>query len=290
MSGQQLALQIPKSFHPTIIGRGGETIRQLQATHGCDIHVPARDSPSNAVLLTGSPQSIQAAHRAINQLLHFTASTDPLLTASFTLSGRYYGQLIGPGGQTLKSLEGETGSSITIPGRDSGSEVVSVQGSRESVDRALRRMQELTGQPINPSFQNTTIEAAAPAAANYTPAPATNQRQQGSNATSTKDAVSNIMHQVETRNFGGLFSSVTSLVKDLVHDKSSSSSTPSSQPVPQRQQSFSLPAVDLSSAGEINEVLFFPNDTSVTPSSFDRFLQYVRSARHTIDTAIYTIS
>ena len=288
----QLALQIPKSFHPTLIGHGGSTIRQLQASHGCDIHIPARDSPSNAVLLTGSPQSIDSAHRAIDQLLGFRTSAQPLTTASFTLSSRYYGQVIGPGGQQLRSIEGETGCSISLPRTGSSSEVVSVQGDRASVDKALGRIQQLTGQPINPSFASGGTEPQPlpiynqPSAANQ---PQTGNSRSGSLSWQSNDGSTRI---------GSLLSSVTSLIKDQLHigdDHSSSStsaptSTPSYQPgPPQRQPSFSLPQVDLSSA-EINEVLFFPTDPSISPSSFDRFLQYVRSARHTIDSAIYTIS
>ena len=297
----QLALQVPKSFHPTIIGHGGTTIKQLQATHSCDIHVPARDSPSSAVLLTGTPQAIESAHRAIDQLLGFRTSTEPLVTASFTLSSRYYGQLIGPGGQTLKSLEAESGCDVNVPGRDSGSEVVTVQGNREGVDKAIRRMHELTSQPINPSFSSSNN---VPPAATYSQPTTASSQSQGSSSGSGSTLSgwqAKVQAQADKAGFGGLLSSVTTLIKDQLHidnhpssastnPSPSSSSSSSSHPAPQRQPSFTLPKVDLSSAGEINEVLFFPNDPSASPSSLDRFLQYLRSARQTIDIAIYTIS
>ena len=277
----QLALQIPKSFHTNIIGHGGNTIRQLQSTHECNIHVPGRDSPSNAVLLTGTPDAIASTHRAIDELLGFHTTTAELVTASFTLSSRCYGQVIGPGGQTLRSIEAETGCGISIPRTDSGSEVVSVQGSREGVDRALSRIQQLTGQPINPSFTSGT-EPSVPTT-NQSTAAAPWQNGSGSSS-GQRDS--------QSTGIGGLLSSVTSLIKDQLHigdSRSSSISTPASHPVPQRQQSLLLPPVDLSSR-EIDEVLFFPCDPATSPSSFDRFLQYVRSARQTIDSAIYTIS
>ena len=243
----QVSLQIPKKWHPLIVGHGGAAIQELQSTHRVQIHVPARDSPSSSITITGAPADIAACQRDVDRVLGFHARSDPLVVASFTLSSHAYGRIIGPGGSTLKGIEQQSGAAINIPQRDSGSEVVTVEGSRRSIDAALTALHELTGQPINPSFQE-------PSAAAYQPQPSAPQE-------------------------SSLLSSLTSLVKERLHI---SDSSPSSS----QRSSVSLPTVNLSA--DVQEVLFFPSQSS--PSSFDRFLQFLRSATRTVDVAIYTIS
>ena len=262
----QLALQIPKRFHSVLIGHGGSTIQQLQSNFHVQLHVPARDSPSSTVLIIGDPSTLPACHAEVDRLLGFHAGTDPLLVASLTLSSHLYGRVIGPGGATLRSVEQETGAAISLPLRDSGSEVVTVEGNRRAVDAALSRLRDLTGQALNPSYASA---------------------QPSDPPQSSADG-----------GFGGLLSGLTSLVKDSLHIGGGPSSFPSSQPPTSsrappppstphsHQASLSLPKLNLGDG--VSEVLFFPSTSS--PSSFDRFLQFLRSATRTVDVAIYTLS
>lgn len=66
-------VKIPREKHSVIIGRGGATLRELEATHGVKIDVPPRNVKDDTVYVEGLESAAQAAVDAIHQKINEAA-------------------------------------------------------------------------------------------------------------------------------------------------------------------------------------------------------------------------
>uniref|UniRef100_A0A4W3I027 Far upstream element (FUSE) binding protein 1 n=1 Tax=Callorhinchus milii TaxID=7868 RepID=A0A4W3I027_CALMI len=111
--------KVPDSMVGFIIGRGGEQISRIQQESGCKVQI-APDSgglPERSCMLTGSPDSIQAAKRLLDQIVERgrigpgshhgdgpgTAVQEIMIPATKA------GLVIGKGGETIKHLQERAG-------------------------------------------------------------------------------------------------------------------------------------------------------------------------------------
>lgn len=63
-------LNIAKELHRYLIGTGGSTIKKLQADSGAKIQIPKADDPPNTpVTVQGSPDQVEKAVKAINEIV-----------------------------------------------------------------------------------------------------------------------------------------------------------------------------------------------------------------------------
>lgn len=64
------AIDVPKAQHGLLVGPGGATAKAIrEASGGCHLELPARDDPSTAVRLVGTPEAIAKAKLEIERLL-----------------------------------------------------------------------------------------------------------------------------------------------------------------------------------------------------------------------------
>ncbi|KAF0731732.1 hypothetical protein Ae201684P_005879 [Aphanomyces euteiches] len=144
-----LNIPVPRNLVGLIIGKGGETIRELQGKSGCHIQV-ARETEMNSeatertVMCSGSPAQLEMAKQLINDLL-----SDRMHGGQFIGSGESMkmpvpndkvGLIIGRQGATVKGVQQRTGASIVIPpAADSdnpGFRTLIVSGSHEAREKA----------------------------------------------------------------------------------------------------------------------------------------------------------
>ena len=120
-------IMVPDKMVGLIIGRGGEQITRLQAEYGCKIQM-AQDSgglPDRQCTLTGSPEATQAARAAIERIVANEGNGPPRGGGGMPMGGGggFYemmvpghkvGLIIGKGGETIKSLQEQSGAKIVI--------------------------------------------------------------------------------------------------------------------------------------------------------------------------------
>jgi far upstream element-binding protein len=131
-------IPVPRALVGYIIGRGGETIRELQMKSGAHIQIQREEenAPPNAdriVSISGSEDTIEVAKKLIQNLIdermeggggssdrygsRYAPGSNPDGTESIELEipNERVGLIIGRGGTTIKSIQSRTGANVNIP-------------------------------------------------------------------------------------------------------------------------------------------------------------------------------
>jgi len=155
-------IMVPDKMVSFIIGRGGETIKRLQAETGCKIQM-ANDSqgmPERRCILTGMPQAIADAKAAIGQML---ASEDsnafgaPAMGGmngggerfEMMIPGNKVGMIIGKGGENIRNMQESTGAKIVIVQESAefaNEKPLVISGAPDSIERAKSMVYEILNQ------------------------------------------------------------------------------------------------------------------------------------------------
>uniref|UniRef100_A0A0D3F2M4 K Homology domain-containing protein n=1 Tax=Oryza barthii TaxID=65489 RepID=A0A0D3F2M4_9ORYZ len=169
--GTSKTIEIPNGRVGVIIGKSGETIKNLQLQSGAKIQV-TRDldalpgSQTRPVELSGTPDQISRAEQLINEVL---AEADA--ASSGNLSSRKYnapqpgadqfqmkiannkvGLVIGKGGETIKSMQAKSGARIQVvplhlpPGDPATERTVYIDGTQEQIETAKQLVIEVTSE------------------------------------------------------------------------------------------------------------------------------------------------
>nr|GEV45627.1 far upstream element-binding protein 2 [Tanacetum cinerariifolium] len=160
-------IDIPNGRVGVIIGKGGETIKYLQAQSGAKIQV-TRDmdadpnSQTRGVELTGSSESIAKAEEMIRDVLAEAEAGGSGVVSrrlpgqqggadqfSMQVPNNKVGLIIGKGGETIKSMQASTGARIQViplhlpPGDTRTERTVQIDGSSEQIEAAKQLLNEV---------------------------------------------------------------------------------------------------------------------------------------------------
>ncbi|KAF8080836.1 hypothetical protein N665_0919s0002 [Sinapis alba] len=162
-------IDIPNMRVGVIIGKGGETIKSLQLQSGAKIQVTRdMDSDPNAatrtVDLTGTPDQISRAEELINEVLQEaeTGGTAGSGGGSRRMGGQpgadqfvmkipnnKVGLIIGKGGETIKSMQANTGARIQViplhlpPGDPTPERTLQIDGTTDQIEHAKQLVNEI---------------------------------------------------------------------------------------------------------------------------------------------------
>lgn len=158
--GDSLQIMVPDRTVGLIIGRGGETIRDLQERSGCHVNIVGENKSVNGyrpVNLIGSASSQRHAKDLIFEIVESdqkgisikelrARQSDPhsKVNDSITVPGEAVGMIIGKGGETIREMQDRTGCKINVSpptGRDIEREIGLI-GNRNSIEAAKRAILE----------------------------------------------------------------------------------------------------------------------------------------------------
>ena len=161
---------IPQNKVGLVIGRGGETIKDLAVQSGCKMNMVQDGmyaaAPEKPLRIHGLPQQIQKARELVSGIIqqqeynnrnnfgnqgggsgNFQQNQGPFeCTNNVPVGKEYVGVVIGRGGDTIKRMQAETGAKIqfnTIDPNAQGDRYLIVQGTKEQVGEAENRIKEL---------------------------------------------------------------------------------------------------------------------------------------------------
>ena len=169
---------VPDRTVGLIIGRGGETIRDLQERSGCHVNIVAEDKSINGmrpVNLIGSASSQARARQMIAEVVdsdtrNAASNTkqdnnrgnqgrdDPYgsgpdkINDTIFVPGEAVGMIIGKGGESIKDMQNSTGCKINVSpaqGRDIEREIGLV-GTRHAIDAAKRAIMDKVNTVVSP--------------------------------------------------------------------------------------------------------------------------------------------
>jgi len=103
-----------------IIGPKGANIQKLQKDLKVQIKMPERDALRLTVTISGQKEQVKAAKEALESLVYlgYSKQTNPDWESLEVNYPGKVGKLIGPRGQNIKSIQGNTGCRVNIPKPD----------------------------------------------------------------------------------------------------------------------------------------------------------------------------
>ncbi len=120
-------LNVPRGLVGLVIGRGGETIRDLQGKSGCHIQVARDDDPSapdRVVVISGNPEQVKFAKELISNILcsrnngggsGYHGGEAPPDALKLAVPNEKVGLIIGRGGMTVKGIQTRSGANVMVP-------------------------------------------------------------------------------------------------------------------------------------------------------------------------------
>ncbi|KAL2019759.1 hypothetical protein VTK56DRAFT_9203 [Thermocarpiscus australiensis] len=160
-----LQIMVPDRTVGLIIGRGGETIRDLQERSGCHINIVSENKSVNGlrpVNLIGTPAAARHAKELILEIVDSDSRngnnpragrTDNFgggvgsekVNDSIFVPSDAVGMIIGKGGETIRDMQNMTGCKINVSQSSGPGEVereIGLVGSRDAIARAKRAIED----------------------------------------------------------------------------------------------------------------------------------------------------
>jgi len=141
------SISVPEKSKALLLGPQGAHLKALQTAFTVKISVPNSESSSSQVQITGETANVKKCKAEIKALLNdgFTEVTHPgwvKETVAFPQS--MFGILIGPKGNTIKSIQGNNKPvKINMPDKGSLEDNVTVIGPAPQVERTVKAIQAL---------------------------------------------------------------------------------------------------------------------------------------------------
>ncbi|CAN6906112.1 hypothetical protein Bca4012_096025 [Brassica carinata] len=168
-TGSTKKIDVPNMRVGVIIGKGGETIKSLQLQSGAKIQVTRdMDADPNAatrtVDLTGTPDQISRAEELINEVLQEAESGGTVGSGGgsrrmggqpgadqfvMKIPNNKVGLVIGKGGETIKSMQAQTGARIQViplhlpPGDPTPERTLQIDGTTDQIEHAKQLVNEI---------------------------------------------------------------------------------------------------------------------------------------------------
>ena len=166
-------LECPPGFVGRVIGKGGETIKGLQAQSGAHITVDQNfpEGAPRVIGISGPPGCVAIAKRLVEELLRgggarLGGGVGPgQAQQSVRCPKEMVGRVIGRGGEAVKGLQATTGARIQID-QSASPCVVTITGNPRCVDAAARAVADVVrgGSTAAYGAANQRMEAMAAAA------------------------------------------------------------------------------------------------------------------------------
>ncbi|CAO3646715.1 unnamed protein product [Cunninghamella echinulata] len=154
---------VPANRVGLVIGRGGDTIRDLERRSGAKLKVLIDRSGSNpnekTVSVSGDPDTIERAKKLIDDIVNnqpfqsrpgygnedgYNNSSDEQ-SDKLSIPKEFVGLIIGRGGETVRQLKADSGARISVDKYDNSSpdkKTFILQGSPDSIEKAKRLIME----------------------------------------------------------------------------------------------------------------------------------------------------
>ncbi|KAG8445389.1 hypothetical protein GDO86_010247 [Hymenochirus boettgeri] len=145
-----ISVPIFKQFHKNIIGKGGANIKKIREECNTKIDLPAENSNSEMIVITGKRPNCEAARDRILAIQKELANITEL---EVNIPSKLHNSLIGAKGRFIRSIMEECGGvHIHFPSEGSGSDTVTIRGPAQDVDRAKKQLLQLAEEKQTKSF------------------------------------------------------------------------------------------------------------------------------------------
>jgi len=141
-SSYQVKVPIFKQFHKFVIGKGGANIRRIRDETDTKIDLPDSGSDSDMITITGKKENV---NKAVAQVQQIQSEMANITTKEIKIPSKIHNTVIGAGGKLIQSIMSECGGvAIKFPENGSGSDLVTVRGPVDDVEKAVKLLKELS--------------------------------------------------------------------------------------------------------------------------------------------------
>ncbi|KAI1882721.1 hypothetical protein AGOR_G00237830 [Albula goreensis] len=136
-----VSVPIFKQFHKNIIGKGGANIKKIREETNTKIDLPAENSNSEMIVITGKKANCEAAK---NRILAIQKELANITEMEVSIPSKLHNSLIGSKGRFVRSIMEECGGvHIHFPTEGSGIDTVTIRGPAEDVEKARKQLLSL---------------------------------------------------------------------------------------------------------------------------------------------------
>ena len=172
-------VQCPQALVGRLIGKGGDTIKDLQRRSGARIQIDQNypEGQSRLVTVEGAAHCVRAGVELVRSLIGNSPAVGngaPGRFATFECPKQLVGRVIGKGGEAINEIQRRSGARIQIEQRVADGEpcVVEVQGDERAVEEARRLVHEVMGgRHLDPPYVAYAYAAIAQQGYGYAPPP-----------------------------------------------------------------------------------------------------------------------
>ncbi|XP_070764604.1 high density lipoprotein binding protein a isoform X1 [Enoplosus armatus] len=133
-----VSVPIFKQFHRNIIGKGGSNIKKIREETSTKIDLPAENSNSEMIVITGKKANCEAAR---NRILAIQKELANISEIEVSIPSKLHNSLIGSKGRFVRSIMEECGGvHIHFPTEGSGIDKVTIRGPIEEVEKAKQQL------------------------------------------------------------------------------------------------------------------------------------------------------
>ncbi|KAL7990812.1 hypothetical protein Chor_014242 [Crotalus horridus] len=145
-----ISVPIFKQFHKNIIGKGGTNIKKIREECNTKIDLPAENSNSETIVITGKRANCEAARHRILSIQKELAN---ITEVEVSIPSKLHNSLIGAKGRFIRSIMEECGGvHIHFPTEGSGSDTVTIRGPAQDVEKAKKQLLQLSEEKQTKSY------------------------------------------------------------------------------------------------------------------------------------------
>uniref|UniRef100_A0A674NTQ9 Vigilin n=1 Tax=Takifugu rubripes TaxID=31033 RepID=A0A674NTQ9_TAKRU len=145
-----VSVPIFKQFHRNIIGKGGSNIKKIREETNTKIDLPAENSNSEMIVITGKKANCEAAR---NRVLAIQKELANITEMEVSIPSKLHNSLIGSKGRFVRSIMEECGGvHIHFPTEGSGNDKVTIRGPVEEVAKAKQQLLALAEEKQTKNF------------------------------------------------------------------------------------------------------------------------------------------
>jgi len=149
--GGVVRLTVPRHLVGRLIGKRGQTIKELREQTGAVIEIAKDDDGIGSVTLSGAPGRVQEARALIEELIEEELPIEVQQTLSrmldevvvISIPKSRVGKLIGSRGAVIQSLRQQSGATIDLQKDASGSASCTLRGSVEEMRAARQAIEQI---------------------------------------------------------------------------------------------------------------------------------------------------
>uniref|UniRef100_A0A182M2B3 K Homology domain-containing protein n=1 Tax=Anopheles culicifacies TaxID=139723 RepID=A0A182M2B3_9DIPT len=126
---------VPKIYHPFILGAYGENLQKMMEETGAKINVPPQSVQNDEIIITGEKEGVLAAKARVEAIYKEMEKKCTFVGVEVVRAQHRY--VYGPRGSTIQEILQTTGVSVEMPPSDSTSDTITLRGPQDKLGNAL---------------------------------------------------------------------------------------------------------------------------------------------------------